>query len=138
MTRRLATATNLVKNNIPFGPFEEYVTLDSSVIKSEAIVIDGESRPLEDTPSAAEMQFFGNLRTIGQVKVDDPDQVKHHEVSGSTEDRQPNPLFLFFWKGSRDATGRLIENFYFGNPSSLGRSHLEAQVTLKVDIFQLQ
>jgi hypothetical protein len=43
--------------------------------------IDGESRPLEDTPSAAELQFFGNLRTIGQVKVEDPDQIKHHEVN---------------------------------------------------------
>ncbi|KAF9365144.1 hypothetical protein BGX34_011200 [Mortierella sp. NVP85] len=33
----------------------------------------GESRPFEDTPSAAELQFFGNLRTIGQVQVPNPD-----------------------------------------------------------------
>ncbi|KAF9351786.1 hypothetical protein BGX26_010256 [Mortierella sp. AD094] len=42
--------------------------------------LDGESRPLEDTPSAAELQFFGNLRSIGQVKVPSPDQVKHYEA----------------------------------------------------------
>ncbi|KAF9115512.1 hypothetical protein BGX27_007527 [Mortierella sp. AM989] len=47
---------------------------------SNAGKLDGESRPLEDMPSAAELQFFGNLRTIGQVKVSDPDQVKHHEA----------------------------------------------------------
>lgn len=41
---------------------------------------DGESRPAEDTPSAAEMQFFGNLNAIGQVDVANPDQVKHREV----------------------------------------------------------
>jgi len=47
------------------------------------------------------MQFFGNLRTIGQVKVDDPDQVKHHEVQEGAKDQQPNLLFLFL-EGSKE------------------------------------
>ncbi|KAF9205459.1 hypothetical protein BGZ49_003988 [Haplosporangium sp. Z 27] len=57
---------------------EELSRYDEQLKKSGKL--DGESRPLEDTPSAAERQFFGNLRTIGQVKVPNPDQVKHHEA----------------------------------------------------------
>ncbi|KAF9431354.1 hypothetical protein BGZ76_000423 [Entomortierella beljakovae] len=57
---------------------EELARYDEELKKSGKL--DGESRPLEDTPSAAELQFFGNLRSIGQVQVPSPDQVKHHEA----------------------------------------------------------
>ncbi|GJJ76516.1 hypothetical protein EMPS_08875 [Entomortierella parvispora] len=66
---------------------EEIARYDREIGQSDKI--DGESRPLEDTPSAAEMQFFGNLRTIGQVKVDDPDQVKHHEAEAILKRKLP-------------------------------------------------
>ncbi|KAI1315813.1 hypothetical protein EDD11_000308 [Mortierella claussenii] len=57
---------------------EELARYDEQLKKSGKL--DGESRPLEDTPSAAELQFFGNLRSIGQVKVANPDEIKHHEA----------------------------------------------------------
>ncbi|KAG0348882.1 hypothetical protein BG004_003833 [Podila humilis] len=51
---------------------------------------DGESRPYEDTPSAAEMQFFGNLKTVGQVEVHNPDQIKHHEAEEVLKRKLPS------------------------------------------------
>ncbi|KAG0208871.1 hypothetical protein BGX28_000270 [Mortierella sp. GBA30] len=52
--------------------------------------LDGESRPVEDTPSAAELQFFGNLKTLGQVQVPNPDQIKHQEAEQILKRKLPS------------------------------------------------
>ncbi|KAG0089410.1 hypothetical protein BGZ93_009873 [Podila epicladia] len=57
---------------------EQIAKYDEAIQKSKHH--DGESRPYEDTPSAAELEFFGNLKTVGQVQVHNPDQIKHHEL----------------------------------------------------------
>ncbi|KAF9340587.1 hypothetical protein BGZ91_001257 [Linnemannia elongata] len=67
---------------------EEIARYDEEIKKSGKL--DGESRPLEDTPSAAEMQFFGNLNTIGQVDVANPDQVKHREAEAILKRKLPS------------------------------------------------
>ncbi|KAF9175711.1 hypothetical protein BGX21_000564 [Mortierella sp. AD011] len=66
---------------------EELSRYDEQLKKSGKF--DGESRPLEDTPSAAELQFFGNLRSIGQVKVPNPDQIKHQEAAEILKHKLP-------------------------------------------------
>ncbi|KAF9136389.1 hypothetical protein BG015_003160 [Linnemannia schmuckeri] len=67
---------------------EEIARYDEEIKKSGKL--DGESRPLEDTPSAAEMQFFGNLNAIGQVDVANPDQVKHREAEAILKRKLPS------------------------------------------------
>ncbi|KAG0265410.1 hypothetical protein BG011_004795 [Mortierella polycephala] len=67
---------------------EEVARYDQELAKSGKPA--GESRPLEDTPSAAEMQFFGNLRTLGQVQVPNPDQIKHHEAEEILKRKLPS------------------------------------------------
>ncbi|KAG0376535.1 hypothetical protein BGX24_007608 [Mortierella sp. AD032] len=67
---------------------EEIARYDQEIKASGKL--DGESRPLEDTPSAAEMQFFGNLNTIGQVDVSNPDQVKHREAEAILKRKLPS------------------------------------------------
>ncbi|KAF9146035.1 hypothetical protein BGX30_005131 [Mortierella sp. GBA39] len=67
---------------------QEIARYDEEIKKSGKL--DGESRPLEDTPSAAEMQFFGNLNTIGQVNVANPDQVKHREAEAILKRKLPS------------------------------------------------
>ncbi|KAG0258799.1 hypothetical protein BGZ95_004872 [Linnemannia exigua] len=67
---------------------EEIARYDQEIKASGKL--DGESRPLEDTPSAAEMQFFGNLNVIGQVDVSNPDQVKHHEAEAILKRKLPS------------------------------------------------
>ncbi|KAF9905439.1 hypothetical protein EC991_001667 [Linnemannia zychae] len=67
---------------------EEIARYDQEIKASGKL--DGESRPLEDTPSAAEMQFFGNLNAIGQVDVSNPDQVKHREAEAILKRKLPS------------------------------------------------
>ncbi|KAF8948029.1 hypothetical protein BGZ47_006892 [Haplosporangium gracile] len=67
---------------------EKIARYDEEIKKSGKL--DGESRPLEDTPSAAEMQFFGNLNAIGQVDVANPDQVKHREAEAILKRKLPS------------------------------------------------
>ncbi|KAG0304247.1 hypothetical protein BGZ98_005759 [Dissophora globulifera] len=57
---------------------EEVARYEEQISQSSKLA--GESRPPEDTPSAAQLQFFGNLRSIGQVQVPNPEQIKHHEA----------------------------------------------------------
>ncbi|KAF8941338.1 hypothetical protein EDD21DRAFT_414646 [Dissophora ornata] len=66
---------------------EELAKYDEQLKQSGKL--DGESRPLEDTPSAAEIQFFGNLKSIGQVKVPNPDQIKHQEAEAILKRKLP-------------------------------------------------
>ncbi|KAF9187171.1 hypothetical protein BGZ51_001495 [Haplosporangium sp. Z 767] len=67
---------------------EDVARYDQQLAKSGKLA--GESRPLEDTPSAAELQFFGNLRTLGQVQVPNPDQIKHHEAEEILKRKLPS------------------------------------------------
>ncbi|KAF9428289.1 hypothetical protein BGZ94_002877 [Podila epigama] len=66
---------------------EQIAQYDEAIKKSRRD--DGGSRPFEDTPSAAEMQFFGNLKTVGQVEIHNPDQVKHHEAEAALKRKLP-------------------------------------------------
>ncbi|KAF9950072.1 hypothetical protein BGZ72_008182 [Mortierella alpina] len=67
---------------------EELARYDQELRKSGKL--DGETRPAEDTPSAAELQFFGNLKTLGQVQVPNPDQIKHHEAEAILKRKLPS------------------------------------------------
>ncbi|KAF9098988.1 hypothetical protein BGX29_009005 [Mortierella sp. GBA35] len=67
---------------------EEIARYDLELKKSGKL--DGESRPVEDTPSAAERQFFGNLNAIGQVDVHNPDQIKHREAEAILKRKLPS------------------------------------------------
>ncbi|KAF9958552.1 hypothetical protein BGZ70_009163 [Mortierella alpina] len=67
---------------------EELARYDKELRKSGKL--DGETRPAEDTPSAAELQFFGNLKTLGQVQVPNPDQIKHHEAEAILKRKLPS------------------------------------------------
>ncbi|KAG0053910.1 hypothetical protein BGZ83_000223 [Gryganskiella cystojenkinii] len=97
-TPNVAHATNATSSSPKQDYLEQQRRLEEELAKYDQELgkinsnndkIDGESRPLEDTPSAAELQFFGNLRTIGQVKVDDPDQIKHHEAEAILKRKLP-------------------------------------------------
>ncbi|KAF9317532.1 hypothetical protein BG003_000677 [Podila horticola] len=67
---------------------EQIAKYDEAIQKSKHL--DGESRPYEDTPSAAELEFFGNLKTVGQVKVINPDYVKHREAEQALKRKLPS------------------------------------------------
>ncbi|KAG0027958.1 hypothetical protein BGZ82_008693 [Podila clonocystis] len=67
---------------------EQIAKYDEAIQKSKHL--DGESRPYEDTPSAAELEFFGNLKTVGQVQVNNPDQIKHHEAEQALKRKLPS------------------------------------------------
>ncbi|KAF9335826.1 hypothetical protein BG006_010541 [Podila minutissima] len=67
---------------------EQIAKYDEAIQKSKHH--DGGSRPYEDTPSAAELEFFGNLKTVGQVQVHNPDQIKHHEAEQALKRKLPS------------------------------------------------
>ncbi|KAF9208021.1 hypothetical protein BGZ59_010839 [Podila verticillata] len=67
---------------------EQIAKYDEAIQKSKHH--DGESRPFEDTPSAAELEFFGNLKTVGQVQVNNPDYIKHHEAEKALKRKLPS------------------------------------------------
>ncbi|KAF9585540.1 hypothetical protein BGW38_001911 [Lunasporangiospora selenospora] len=95
---RAATTGATTANTTPSSPKQDYLAkqqqLEEELQKLDEKLKDsdkraGESRPVEDTPSAAQLQFFGNLNTIGQVNVPNPDQIKHHEAEEILRKKMP-------------------------------------------------
>ncbi|KAG0006730.1 hypothetical protein BGZ65_004582 [Modicella reniformis] len=86
-----AKSSNVSRVTATSSPRQDYLKeqrrLEEELARYDRL--SGESRPFEDTPSAAELQFFGNLRTIGQVEVPNPDQIKHQEAEEILKRKEP-------------------------------------------------